>query len=117
MIVGSTIYITAKYTQRYRDSKYYDLRVSDVQYLQTVRDKGIQKFTIVVDSEAINEVVVNDITTMLADSKGNTQLYFQIVDKKRQSNILLHSKLKEISVHHNIIRYIEEHQDMSYVVN
>lgn len=117
MVVGSTVYLTGKCSQRYRDSNYYDFRINDVQYLQTVRDKQIHRLTIVVDSEAIDEVVVNDIVSMLQDSKGNTQLCFQVVDKKHQTSILLHSGLQQISLNHDLIRYIEGNPNMNYLVN
>lgn len=117
MVVGSTIYLTGKCTQRYRDSNYYDFRINDVQYLQTVRDKQIHKLTIVVDSGAMDEEVVNDIISMLQDSEGNTQLCFQVMDKKHHTSVMLHSGLHGISLHHDLIRYIEGNPNMNYLVN
>ena len=117
MIVGSTIYLIGKCTQRFRDSDFYDLRIQDVQYLQTVKDKRIEKFTIVMNSDTIDDVMVSDITAMLADSPGSTQLCFQIVDKKRNASVLLHSNIRNISLSHELIRYVESHPDMSYLVN
>lgn len=117
MIVGSTVFLRGKCTQRFRDSDFYDFRINDVQYLQTVRDKHIKKFTIVVDSQAIDDVVVNDIASMLQDVPGQTELYFQIVDKEKQTDMLLRSTLQDITLSYKLIRYIEENPNMSYHVN
>lgn len=55
LVDGCTVFITAKCSQKYRDSNYFDFIVSDIQYLQTVKAKRIEKFTIIVDSDAIDE--------------------------------------------------------------
>lgn len=117
LVEGSTVFITAKCVQRYRDSNYYDLKIADIQYLQTVKDQRIEKFTITMDSTSIDETVVNDISTMLRNSPGSTQLYFQINDVTSNSYVLLRSKMGSISLKHKFMAYIEANPEMSYYVN
>lgn len=117
LVEGSTVFITAKCVQRYRDSNYYDLKIADIQYLQTVKDQRIEKFTITMDSTSIDETVVNDISTMLRNSPGSTQLYFQINDVTSNSYVLLRSKMGPISLKHKFMTYIEANPEMSYHVN
>ena len=117
LVEGSTVFITAKCVQRYRDSNYYDLKIADIQYLQTVKDQRIEKFTITMDSTSIDETVVNDISTMLRNSPGSTQLYFQINDVMSNSYVLLRSKMGPISLKHKFMTYIEANPEMSYHVN
>ena len=117
LVEGSTVFITAKCVQKYRDSNYYDLKIADIQYLQTVKDQRIEKFTITMDSTSIDETVVNDISTMLRNSPGSTQLYFQINDVTSNSYVLLRSKMGPISLKHKFMAYIEANPEMSYYVN
>lgn len=117
LVEGSTVFITAKCVQKYRDSNYYDLKIADIQYLQTVKDQRIEKFTITMDSTSIDETVVNDISTMLRNSPGSTQLYFQINDVTSNSYVLLRSKMGPISLKHKFMAYIEANPEMSYHVN
>lgn len=117
LVEGSTVFITAKCVQRYRDSNYYDLKIADIQYLQTVKDQRIEKFTITMDSTSIDETVVDDISTMLRNSPGSTQLYFQINDVTSNSYVLLRSKMGPISLKHKFMTYIEANPEMSYHVN
>lgn len=117
LVEGSTVFITAKCIQKYRDSNYYDLKIADIQYLQTVKDQRIEKFTITMDSTSIDETVVNDISTMLRNSPGSTQLYFQINDVTSDSYVLLRSKMGPISLKHKFMTYIEANPEMSYHVN
>lgn len=117
LVEGSTVFITAKCVQKYRDSNYYDLKIADIQYLQTIKDQRIEKFTITMDSTSIDETVVNDISTMLRNSPGSTQLYFQINDVTSNSYVLLRSKMGPISLKHKFMTYIETNPEMSYHVN
>lgn len=117
LVEGSTVFITAKCVQKYRDSDYYDFKISDIQYLQTVKDQRIEKFTITMDTTSVDETIVNDISTMLRDSPGNTQLYFQIHDVGNNSHVLLRSKMGPISLKHKLVTYIEANPGMSYHVN
>ena len=117
LVEGSTVFITAKCVQKYRDSNYYDLKIADIQYLQTIKDQRIEKFTITMDSTSIDETVVNDISTMLRNSPGSTQLYFQINDVTSNSYVLLRSKMGPISLKHKFMAYIEANPEMSYYVN
>lgn len=117
LVEGSTVFITAKCVQKYRDSNYYDLKIADIQYLQTIKDQRIEKFTITMDSTSIDETVVNDISTMLRNSPGSTQLYFQINDVTSNSYVLLRSKMGPISLKHKFMTYIEANPEMSYHVN
>ncbi|WP_311442422.1 DNA polymerase III subunit alpha [Hoylesella enoeca] len=117
LVEGSTVFITAKCVQKYRDSDYYDFKISDIQYLQTVKDQRIEKFTITMDTTSVDETIVNDISTMLRDSSGNTQLYFQIHDVGNNSHVLLRSKMGPISLKHKLVTYIEANPGMSYHVN
>lgn len=117
LVEGSTVFITAKCVQKYRDSNYYDLKIADIQYLQTIKDQRIEKFTITMDSTSIDETVVDDISTMLRNSPGSTQLYFQINDVTSNSYVLLRSKMGPISLKHKFMAYIEANPEMSYYVN
>ena len=114
---GCVVYLTAQCVPRYRDATVYDLRVTDIQYMQTVKDNQIERFTITIDSSIIDETIVTDISSMIAECPGKTQLFFQIIDKEHNTNILLHSKTKYIYLKNDLVSYIECHDGMSYHVN
>lgn len=114
---GCSVLITAKCTQKYPDSTYYDLQISGIEYLQTVYDKRIERFTIFVDSNHIDETVVNDITTIVSSAPGNTRLYFNIRDIETNKSILLQSTRGTFTIKRDLVNYIESNPDMAYRVN
>ena len=103
--------------QKYPNSNYIDFQVSNIEYLQSVSDKRIESFTIEADSNHIDETVVNDILTMVNESPGNTQLYFQIHDSESNNTVLLRSRTRPITVKRELVNYVESHPNMTYKVN
>jgi DNA polymerase-3 subunit alpha len=116
-VEGCTIFVRCKFSQRFATSNYIDMKVLEVQYLQTVRDNYIERFTITINSEAVNDSFVNDLSTLVAERPGKTELYLQIVDRAHNTNLLLRSSSKTISLDRALLQYIESNEDMSYQVN
>ena len=116
-VVGSTIFMRCKFTQKFPNSPFIDMRIIDVQYLQTVRDNHIEKLTITIDRDAIDDNVVNDITTLIAERPGKTELYFRVLDHEHKTSLLLRSSSKTITLDRMLLQYIEENQHMDYKVN
>ena len=116
-VVGSTIFVRCKFTQKFPNSPFIDMRIIDVQYLQTVRDNHIERLTITIDRDAIDDNVVNDITTLIAERPGKTELYFRVLDHEHKTSLLLRSSSKTITLDRMLLQYIEENQHMDYKVN
>jgi DNA polymerase-3 subunit alpha len=114
---GLSVYVKAKSVQRFRDSPSYEIKVSDVQYLQTVMDKNIDKLTIVADATALDEGTVNDLSTIIKDNPGTTNLFFQLHDAETNTYVMLRSQTLKVNVNNTLISYIEDNPDMNYLVN
>ena len=109
--------IRAKCVPRFRDSHLYDLRVTDIQYMQTVKETLIETFTIAINSMALDEPLVSDLVTLINDSPGKTRLCFQIKDAESNNVISLRSKAKSIEIKRDLISFIERNPALSYKIN
>ena len=114
---GCSVFVTAKCTKKYQNSQYYSLTISNIEYLQTVKDNRIERFTISINSDVINDVTVDDILSMITDTEGRTKLYINLHDEQSRANILLFARSQGIEVKKNLVDYITETQGMSYTVN
>ena len=85
--------------------------------MQTVKDERIERFTINVPSKALDETIVNDIMSMVTDTPGHTQLYFNIKDEESHTNVLLRSSKKQIEVSKSLVEYVDANDEMTYTVN
>lgn len=116
-IQGAIIFMKANCSKRYPTSTYVDFKIADIQYMQTIRDTRIERFTISMDINDIDETIVNDISTLVSDSPGHTMLFIQVVDKEHNSNLILRSRAHEIGLTRDFVNYVESNPVMSYHVN
>ena len=114
---GCSVFIRAKCVPRFRDSGVFDIKVGDIQYLQTVKETRVEKITIMMDADEVNENVVSDLTTMITNHPGNTQLFFQVRTDKGKNCILLRSKDKAVNVTRDLIIFVDEHPELGYKIN
>ena len=113
---GCTVFIKAKCTDPYNRGA-YRLQISDIQYLQTVKEERIEKLTINLKADKVDAATVSDLTSMVSDNPGTTQLFFQIVNAENNRPVTLRSRLKGINVNRELIQYIETNEDMEYHIN
>jgi DNA polymerase III, alpha subunit (EC 2.7.7.7) len=114
---GCSLFVTAQCVKKFASSQNYSLVVQNVEYLQSVKDNRIERFTIHVKSKAIDDTVVNDLMSMMGEEEGNTELYFNIKDEENNTNVLLRASNRKIEVQKSLVQYVEEHESMSYSVN
>lgn len=114
---GCSVFVTAKCAKKFQNSQYYSLTISNIEYLQTVKDNRIEQFTININSEVINDITVDDILSMITDTEGRTKLYINLHDEKSGANILLFARSQGIEVKKQLVQYITENEGMTYAVN
>lgn len=114
---GCIVYITAKCQQRYRDSNIYDLRVQDIQYMQTVKDKRLERITLSINNNDLTDDMAEDLSTLIDDTPGKVQLYVQIVDQEHNNSVMLRSKGHAIDITHKLIAFIKSNPAITYHVN
>ena len=117
LIEGSTVFVTAKMVQRFRDSNVKTMRVQDIQYMETVKKNRIEKITISMDSDSLNEDVVSELTSLFNKHPGTAQLYFQIKDTETNRFVTLHARSCTIDIKRDLTSYIDAHPSMDYKIN
>lgn len=114
---GCAVYITAKCQQRYRDSKFFDLRIQNIEYLQTIKDKAIDRITISLSADLLDEEVVEELNEIICDNPGQTKLFFRLHDSRGKNHVLLRSQNRTVDVKRNLIAYIEQTPALDYKIN
>ena len=116
---GASVYVLAKLQPRFRfqENSPLDLKVQNIEYLQTVKDKAIDRITISIVTDMIDEQVVNDLSQLVDEHPGKTKLFFQLRDSRGRHHVLLQSKRNTVDVRHALIDYIESQQALDYKIN
>ena len=93
------------------------LKVQNIEYLQTIKEKAIDKITISLTTDLLNDEVVMELNELITSSPGKTQLYFLLHDSAGKKHVLLRSETKTIDVRNSLIQYIEKTDALSYKIN
>jgi len=114
---GASVYVTAKLQPRFMHSNQMELKVQNVEYLQRVKEKAVERITISMVSDMLDEQVVLDLNEIIGRNPGKTQLFFQIRDSHGTNHVLLRSKSCGVDVRHTLIDYIEKNEGLDYHIN
>ncbi len=115
--VGSAVYVTGKMQPRFQYSDQMELKVQDVQYLQAVKEKAIDRITITLSTDLLDEQVVTDLGELIAENPGKTKLYFRLVDRTGKGHVLMRSTSKYVDVKSTLVRFIEQTPALDYKIN
>ena len=114
---GASVYVTAKLQARFMNSSQMELKVQNVEYLQTIKEKAIDRITIEMVTDMLDEQIVADLTEIINENPGSTKLFFQLRDSAGSNHVLLRSRSSGVDVRHSLIDFIEHHEMLSYKIN
>ncbi|NNC94125.1 MAG: DNA polymerase III subunit alpha [Chitinophagales bacterium] len=79
---GSPVFVTGKYQKRkYGDTDDYEFRISNIELLNTIKEKRTKEILLTISSSGINKKSVNDITEVLNSHQGKIPLRFKVRDE------------------------------------
>lgn len=110
------VFIKARCEPRRYNDKLFDIRVTDVSFLSDVKDKLIEKITVVLPIESIDDKLVEDMTFAVQERPGDVELCFCIKDSTAQNQVLLASSSR-ISVKHDFLEMIRSIPEADYKIN
>ena len=73
-------------------SNQMEFKVQNVEYLQRVKEKAIDRITISMNTDLLDNQVVADLNEIIHSNPGKTQLFFQLRDSRGINHVLLRSK-------------------------
>lgn len=116
-IEGASVYITAKVEPRFWNTNIMQLKVKNIEYLQTVKERAIDRITISLTTDLLDDQVVSELAELIDSHPGSTKLFFQLHDSAGKYHVLLRSKSKEVDVKSALVQFIEQTQALDYKIN
>ena len=118
-IEGAAVYVTGKMQSRYYNSEQKELKVTNVELLQSVKERAVDRITIslITDKGVLNEQMVAELSEIISECPGKTKLFFQLRDSLGKHHVLLRSQGHDVDVRHSLIDFIESHEMMDYKIN
>ena len=116
-IEGAAVYVTGKMAPRFYNNDQKELKVTNVELLQSVKERAIDRITISLTSDLLNDGDVNALHELIVENPGKTKLYIQLHDSTGQKHVLLHSTTRGVDVKNTLIQFIEQTEAMDYKIN
>ena len=112
-----TIYITAKCQPRYRNNPdLLELKVQNIEQLYDVKKNRLERLTISMDATALDDAFVSELSTIIEEHIGNTQLYIQLRTPDN-TVLMLRSKKGGVNVDRKLIDFISSNEKMEFHIN
>ena len=119
------VYITATMRQRFANApNSLELVIKSVEFMNDVKDKRIERFTIYIDSTLLHNSRMNDLEVLLKSNPGNVPLYFNIHDSEHNTDLTLLSHNTTIDTSKKLLNFLddlnnetEEHETVRYAIN
>ena len=117
--IGSSVYVTGKVCPRfqYNERGPKVLKVSGVEFLQTIKEKAIDRITITLTTDLLDEQVVMELSELINSNPGKTKLFFQMVDSTGKNHVLLRSTAKMVDVKSTLVNFIDHTPALDYKIN
>jgi DNA polymerase-3 subunit alpha len=116
-IEGAAVYVTGKMASRFYNSDQKELKITNVELLQTVKEKAIDRITISLTTDLLDDQVVTELGELIDESPGTTKIFFQLHDSMGKNHVLLRSSTKFVDVKSKLIQYIEQAEALDYKIN
>ena len=117
MEVGNTLMIYARCQPRQWNPNQLELKVGKIDFLADIRDSVIEKITIAMNVDALDDDTLLSLQCIIRECPGNSDLYFLIADSDGQTHLNMHSRSTKVSVKKNLISFIESKPALSYKIN
>ena len=114
---GASVYITAKVKPRFQYSDIMQLKVQNIEYLQSIKDRAIDRITISLTTDLLDDRIVTELGELINENPGTTKLFFQLHDSTGKHHVLLRSTTKEIDIKSTLVHFIEQTPALDYKIN
>ncbi|MCK9159896.1 MAG: DNA polymerase III subunit alpha [Bacteroidaceae bacterium] len=114
---GTFLFIKARCQPKKWKPEELEIKITSIDLLPDVKDKLIDKITITVSLDHLDEDVVANISSYAKDSPGQTNLFFRVYDQEANMSVDLKSPSIKLSVGKKILSYINDTPGLAYQIN
>lgn len=115
--VNYTVFITGKYIERFRGSGRYELRIESVAQLYDVKQRQLDRLTVKINSNDMNDTLVTDLSAVVNAHPGETSFFVQVYDVETQTTLLLRSNGQGVDVDRRLLMSLKGMEGVEYSIN
>ena len=114
---GTFLFIKARCQPKQWRPEELDIKITSMELLPDVKEKLVEKITILVPLSVLNSAMVAELSSLTKDHPGNTELYFKVTDREEKRHVDLISRPVKLSVGKELISYLKERPELEFRIN
>jgi DNA polymerase-3 subunit alpha len=88
-----------------------------VDQLYDVKQRKLDKLTITMSADKLDDTFVSELTAMVNNNPGDTQFYIQLSEQGEEGTVLLTSANKKVDVNRQLLSFIQSNENIEYKIN
>ncbi|MDR0700210.1 MAG: DNA polymerase III subunit alpha [Tannerella sp.] len=114
---GVYLFIRASIEPRSTYVNTLDFKIKSITLLHDEKDKLIQKLSISLPINELNNTMVEELTYVLRNNAGKTTLFFNVIDENRHVSLNLFSKDNGVDVSQKLVDALTDMENIRFTIN
>jgi DNA polymerase-3 subunit alpha len=115
--VGMYLLIRARVeSHRWKEGE-MDLRINSIRLLQEEKDKMIEKISISILIDKLDEQAISELSALIKNNPGQSLLYFRVTDGEHNVTLNLFSQNIRLNVTQTLIEFLQGHECIDFKIN
>ena len=114
---GTFLYIKARSQPKQWRQDELEVKITSMDLLPDVKDELVKKITVHVSLAELNSAMIRELSTLIKDRQGSTELYFKIEDMDERMAVDFISRPVKMSVTKDLLSYLEEQPGIGFHIN
>lgn len=116
---GTFLYIKARCQPKQWRKDELEVKITSIELLPDVKEELVQKMTVLIPLSALNSALIAELSTLIKEKPGTTELYFKITDDTDANRMCvdLFSRPVKLSVGRELISYLKERPELGFHIN
>ena len=115
--VGMFLFMRGKCLPNKWNEDKWRVRINTIELLPEIKDHLVEKITVTAPLFAITDDMVMELSTLVKDHPGNTELYFLIRDEDGQMYVNMLSHKVKVSVGKELVGYLKSQPLLNFKIN
>ena len=114
---GTFLYMKARCQPKQWKQDELELKITSMELLPDVKEKLVERITISIPLDALDSTMIMELSTLIKDHPGTTELYFKVIDSDQNMHIDLFSRPTKLSVGKELVSFIKEKPELDFRIN
>ena len=114
---GYFLLVKGKVQRRKYAENELDFRIKSIYLLSSVKDELIKSVTIKVKAPDVDNELINQLSQMIKQNPGETELRFLFIDPESKISLPMFSRTIKVRLNYDFINFLEDHPALDFKVN